>query len=202
MLCSFAPMARKGHAGSGMHFHFAPKTSAGYLPHTAPDGSLTPEAKWLIGGLVEHGAAMMAFGNRSRDSFVRLSQGKEAPIAVTWGRYNRTALVRIPIVPIDEHGRPTAPDTIEFRLPDGSAHPHLLLAGVAQAFMAGHAMQDLDARLARTAVTAQGSPASENRVPLTFIEIADAVTACRPVLEAGGVFAPNMLDRVVASLRA
>ncbi len=202
MLCSFAPMARKGHAGSGMHFHFAPKTSAGYLPHTAPDGSLTPEAKWLIGGLVEHGAAMMAFGNRSRDSFVRLSQAKEAPIAVTWGRYNRRALIRIPIIPIDEHGRPTAPGTIEFRLPDGSAHPHLLLAGIAQAFVAGHAMKDVDARLARTAVTAQGSPATEHRVPLTFLEIADAVTACRPVLEAGGVFAPNMLDRVVALLRA
>lgn len=26
--------------------------------------------------------------------------------------------------------------TIEFRLPDGSAHPHLLLAGVAQALVA------------------------------------------------------------------
>jgi glutamine synthetase len=145
---------------------------------------------------------MMAFGNRSRDSFVRLSQGKEAPIAVTWGRYNRTALIRIPIIPTDEHGRPTAPGTIEFRLPDGSAHPHLLLAGIAQAFVAGHAMPDLDARLARTAVTAQGSPATEHRVPLTFPEIADAVTACRPVLEAGGVFAPNMLDRVIALLRA
>jgi glutamine synthetase len=24
MLCSFAPMARKGHAGSGLHFHFVP----------------------------------------------------------------------------------------------------------------------------------------------------------------------------------
>ena len=53
MLCSFAPMARKGHAGSGMHFHFAPQADGGYLPHTAPDGSLTPEAKWLIGGLVD-----------------------------------------------------------------------------------------------------------------------------------------------------
>ena len=202
MLCSFAPMARKGHAGSGLHFHFAPKSGAEYLAHTAPDGSLTPSATWLIGGLVEHGAAMMAFGNRSRDSFVRLSQGKEAPGTVTWGRYNRKALVRIPIIPTDEHGRPTAPGTIEFRLPDGSAHPHLLLAGIAQAFVAGHGMTDLEARLARTAVTAQGQVALENRVPLTFLEIADAVVGCRGVLEAGGVFTPNMLDRVVALLRA
>jgi glutamine synthetase len=202
MLCSFAPMARKGHAGSGMHFHFAPRSADAYLAHTGEDGGLMPEAKWLIGGLVSHGAAMMAFGNRSRDSFVRLSQGKEAPSAVTWGRYNRKALVRIPIIPTDADGRATSPGTIEFRLPDGSAHPHLLLAAVAQAFVDGRRMTDLDERLARTAVTAQGHLASENRVPLTFPEIADALAGCRPVLEAGGVFTPNMMDRILALLRA
>jgi len=203
MLCSFAPMARKGHAGSGLHFHFAPASPGqGYLPHTAADGSLAPEARWLIGGLVTHGAALMAFGNRSRDSFVRLSQAKEAPNAVTWGRYNRRALVRIPIIPVDRDGRETSPGTIEFRLPDGSAHPHLLLAGIAQAVVDGHAMTDLDERLARTAVTAQGHAAAENRVPLTFPEVADALAASRPVLEAGGVFTPNLVDRLLALLRA
>jgi len=202
MLCSFAPMARKGHAGSGMHFHFAPRRGDAYLDHTAGDGGLTPEAKWLIGGLVSYGAAMMAFGNRSRDSFVRLSQGKEAPSAVTWGRYNRKALVRIPIIPTDQDGRATSPGTIEFRLPDGSAHPHLLLAGIAQAFVDGRRMTDLDERLARTAVTTQGHVAGEHRVPLTFPEIADALSGCRPVLEAGGVFTPNMMDRIIALLRA
>jgi glutamine synthetase len=145
---------------------------------------------------------MMAFGNRSRDSFVRLSQGKEAPSTVTWGRFNRKALVRIPIIPTDAAGRATSPGTIEFRLPDGSAHPHLLLAGIAQAFVAGRGMTDLDERLARTAVTAAGQVAAENRVPLTFPEIADALAGCRPVLEAGGVFAPNMMDRIIALLRA
>jgi glutamine synthetase len=202
MLCSFAPMARKGHAGSGMHFHFAPRGADAYVAHTGEDGNLAPEAKWLIGGLVSHGAAMMAFGNRSRDSFVRLGQGREAPSAVTWGRYNRKALVRIPIIPTDEDGRATSPGTIEFRLPDGSAHPHLLLAGIAQAFVDGRRMTDLDERLARTAVTAQGHVTAENRVPLTFPEIADALAGCRPVLEAGGVFTPNMIDRILALLRA
>ncbi|HNV01686.1 MAG TPA: hypothetical protein PLE61_00240 [Vicinamibacterales bacterium] len=202
MLCSFAPMARKGHAGSGLHFHFAPLKEQAYLPHTGADGGLAPEAQWLIGGLVTHGAAMMAFGNRDRDSFVRLSQAKEAPNAVTWGRYNRRALVRIPIIPVDQAGRQTSPGTVEFRLPDGSAHPHLLLAGIAQAFVDGHAMTDLDARLARTAVTAHGHAASENRLPLAFPEVADALAASRPMLEAGGVFTANLLDRVIALLRA
>jgi glutamine synthetase len=201
MLCSFAPMARKGHAGSGLHFHFAPMVAGSYLPHSTADDQLTPEAKWLIGGLVRHGGALMAFGNRSRDSFVRLSQGKEAPSVLTWGRYNRKALVRIPIIPTDASGQPTSPGTIEFRLPDGSAHPHLLLAGVAQAMVDGRLIPDLDALIARTAVSAHGVSAAEHRVPLTFAEIADAVEVSRPVLEAGGVFSPGMLNRVAATLR-
>ena len=202
MLCSFAPMARKGHAGSGLHFHFALMADGVYQPHSTDDEQLTSEAKWLIGGLVSHGGALMAFGNRSRDSFVRLSQGKEAPSIVTWGRYNRSALVRIPIVPTDETGRPTSPATIEFRLPDGSAHPHLLLAGVAQAMADARLLPNLDAIIDRTAVSAHGTAAAEHRVPLTFAEIADAVESSRPALEDGGVFTPNMLNRVVATLRA
>lgn len=202
MLCSFAPMARKGHAGSGMHFHFAPRTGRDFLPHTAANGGLTNEAKWLICGLVSHGGALMAFGNRSRDSFVRLSQGKEAPSVLTWGRYNRRALVRIPIVPTDAQGRPTSVETIEFRLPDGSTHPHLLLAGVAQAIVAGRATADADGLLERTAVTAQGAASVASRVPLTFAEVADTLVESRAVLEAGGVFTSNLLDRVIALLRA
>ena len=202
MLCSFAPMARKGHAGSGMHFHFAPRDRGNYVPVTVGDGTLAPHAKWLIAGLVAYGSAMMAFGNRSRDSFVRLSQGKEAPINMSWGHYNRSALVRIPIVPTDDEGRITSPGTIEFRLPDGSAHPHLLLAAIAQAFVAGHEMADVDARLERTAVTAPGHAASETRVPLTFAEVAGALADSRRMLEAGGIFTPNLLDRVITRLRA
>lgn len=200
MLCSFAPMARKGHAGSGMHFHFAAFANGDYLPHSTT-GVLTAPAKWLIAGLVTHGAALMAFGNRSRDSFVRLGQGKEAPGTLTWGHYDRRALVRIPTVPTDEDGRATSPGTIEFRLPDGSAHPHLLLAAIAQAVVAGRGATDVDAVLEQTAMSGSGQVAG-TRVPLTFVEIADALAASRAVLEAGGVFTSNLLDRVITLLRS
>jgi glutamine synthetase len=119
---------------------------------------------------------------------------------VTWGYYDRRALVRIPIVPLDGRGRATSPPTIEFRLPDGSAHPHLLLAAVAQSVVAGHDMVDVDAMLERAAVTA-GQPAAGRRVPLTFAEIADALAQSRAMLEAGGVFAPTLLDRAISLLR-
>ena len=58
---------------------------------------------------------------------------KMAPHAIVWGEYDRSALVRLPMNATTEDGRVVSPPTIEFRLPDGSAHPHLVLAGAAQA---------------------------------------------------------------------
>ena len=48
-----------------------------------------------------------------------------------------------------------SPETVEFRLPDGSAHPHLLLAGIVQAMIAGKEIEDIDALLDQTSVQAQ-----------------------------------------------
>ena len=132
--CRFDPVLRQGHAGSGMHFHFASQVAASAGPSSSPTTRCGSEAGWLIAGLTAAAPALMAFGNRTPNSFVRLTQAKEAPDRVTWGRHDRTALIRIPIVSRDEEGRPAAAETVEFRLPDGSAHPHLLLAGV----RAGH----------------------------------------------------------------
>ena len=132
-ICSFDPIVRKGHAGSGFHFHCCPKRGAEVLAGRDGSGELREPAQWLIAGLVEAGGALMAFGNRSLGSFVRLTQGKEAPNTVFWGEFNRKALVRLPLVATTEENRRVGVPTVEFRLPDGSAHPYLLLAGIAQA---------------------------------------------------------------------
>ncbi len=79
----------------------------------------------------------MAFGNRVEDSFARLNQAKEAPNRISWGEFDRNALVRLPITATDQTGRQVTMPTIEFRLPDGSALPHLLMAGVAVAMLEG-----------------------------------------------------------------
>jgi len=73
---------------------------------------------------------------------------------------------------------------------------------VAQALVAGKATPDPDGLLERTAVTAHGAASVANRVPLTFAEVADNLVRSRAVLEAGGVFTSNLLDRVIALLRA
>lgn len=197
--CSFDPILRQGHAGSGMHFHLAPTRGAA-LPVGRGDGGLHAEAEWLVAGLALTGGALMAFGNRTDQSFVRLTQAKEAPSRVTWGRHNRKALIRLPMVPRDAAGRAVAPETVEFRLPDGSAHPHLLLAGVAQAMLVGRSLPAAERTALLASTDAARNSGEAAPVPRSFAEVAEAVARWRPSLEAGGVFKPEVLERVLRLL--
>ena len=195
--CSFDPILRKGHAGSGLHFHLSPVIDGVHQPHTR-DGKLDGVARWLIAGLVQNAGALMAFGNRATNSFVRLLQAKEAPSTVTWGRYNRRALIRLPIVATDEEGKSVSPETVEFRLPDGSAHPHLLLAGIVQSMITGKEIENIEALLEETSV--QAKKPTSLRVPRSFPEVADDLRERRASFEAAGVFPEHVIDRAIDAL--
>jgi glutamine synthetase len=197
----FDPILRRGHAGSGLHVHLAPMRD-GRSRAAREGGRLADEGRWLVAGLVRHGVALLSMGNRVEDSFVRLQQGKESPTAVAWGDADRSALVRLPIAARTADGREVSPPTVEFRLPDGSAHPHLLLAGVAQVFLAGRAEPDLDAFLAATSsVRVREDPAAAAPLPRNRAQAAAATAARRGVLEAGGVFPAVWLDRLAQGPR-
>jgi glutamine synthetase len=198
---SFDPVVRVGHAGSGLHFHLSPLADGRHLATTGDDGKLQAEAGWLVGGLVQIGAALMAFGNRAPASLLRLNQGRETPLAVVWGERNRSALVRLPVLPRGSRGEPSTAPTVEFRLPDASAHPHLLLAGIAQAMLLGRATPGLTALLDRTrASRAAASPEGAAPVPRTFAEVARELDRWRPALAEGGVFPAALLDQVAERL--
>lgn len=211
--CSFRPVLRAGHAGSGMHFHFALRGPTGFA---SVDGEAPDVARALVAGLVDCGGALMAFGNRSRESFLRLQQGKEVPASIAWGHYNRKALVRIPVLARTEAGEAVAPPTVEFRLPDGSVHPHLLLAGVAQAVAAGRSEAEVAELLENSRASGNGTgprgaggtehgpggrEGAARSLPLSFPAIADALESRREILTAGGVFPEEFLAAVLAALR-
>ena len=199
---SFEPVVRRGHAGSGLHFHFCPMREGQVADMRGPDGRLSVAARGLIAGLVRHGGALMAFGNRVEASFLRLRQGKETPGAITWGEFDRRALVRLPALATAADGRPVGVPTLEFRLPDGSAQPFLLLAGVAQVMVAEHGAADLETLLEGTsAARVREHPDDAPTLPRTRAEIAAALVAARTALEAGGVFPPALLEMQIAALR-
>jgi len=201
MRCSFDPIMRKGHAGSGLHFHLSPMRDGIPLCKLREDEPLMDEVRWLIGGLIQMSSALMAFGNRTEGSFLRLTQGKEAPNTVTWGRFNRNALIRLPIQAVAEDGRIVTQPTIEFRLPDGSAHPYLVLAGVAQAMLLGSETVELDELLQSTEVSDSSEHlGTATPVPRSFAQVAHALEEQRAHLERGEVFPQQMLEKMKESL--
>jgi glutamine synthetase len=203
LLCSFAPLLREGHAGNGLHFHFAPVVGGRPAEVRGEDGGLAPAARRVVAGLVRAGDALMAFGNRVPESFLRLAQARETPASIAWGDGDRSAMVRLPARRRTADGRPAGAETVEFRLPDGSAHPHLLLAGAAQAIVHAAGARDLDAVLEASASGRRGPGGPlVTTVPRTFREVAEALSWHRASLEAGGVFPPAMLDALVARLSA
>lgn len=200
MRISFEPVVRRGHAGSGMHFHLSPVRDDRNLRVLTEDGGIGPEAELLIAGLLVNGCSLMSFGNRKSSSFVRLFQGKESPSSVTWGQYNRKALVRLPVTTQDESGNVVSAETVEFRLPDGSAFPHLLLAGIAQSARAAIATKDRPRIL--TALRTDSAPMSSGQtIPKGSDAVAELLEAERHVYEADEVFPKSLIDAELTRLR-
>jgi glutamine synthetase len=197
LLCSFDPVVCAGHAGNGLHIHFAALRDGRFVEVLGPPEAPAEEASWLIAGLVQRAGAFMAYGNRVPGSFARLTQGREAPQDVSWGVSDRHALIRIPIRPRTETGRLTGAPTVELRLPDGSAHPHLLLATAAYAFVEGARTQDRESLLDRSRV---GGPGPDP-LPHDPREVAAALEHWRPHLTEDHLFPQRLLDATVAELR-
>jgi len=84
---------------------------------------MSQTALYYIGGLLKHGAALLALTNPSTNSYRRLVPGFEAPINAFFSLGNRSAAVRIPKYA-------NQPDTArcEFRPPDATGNPYLALA--------------------------------------------------------------------------
>lgn len=121
---TFMPKPLYGEAGNGMHFH-QHVFKAGENLFYDPDGygHLSQVARYYIGGLLHHGAAVLALTNPSTNSYRRLVPGYEAPVNAFYSLGNRSAAIRIP-----KYAK--QPDTarFEFRPPDATCNPYLALA--------------------------------------------------------------------------
>jgi glutamine synthetase len=119
--------------GSGMHVHqslwkggeplfFDEKGYAG----------LSDMARWYIGGLLRHAAAILAFSNPTTNSYKRLVPGYEAPVNLVYSQRNRSAAVRIPL-----YSKSPKAKRLEFRCPDPSCNPYLAFSAMLMAGLDG-----------------------------------------------------------------
>ncbi len=127
---SFMPKPFPSQAGSGLHLHLQLWRGNENLLGN-PDGTLTETGHHFVAGLLHHSPAITALANPTVNSFKRLVPGFEAPVYITWGYLNRSALIRIPLFTSAENA------AVEFRSPDPLTNPYLLFSVLLGAGMDG-----------------------------------------------------------------
>ncbi len=130
---TFMPKPLEDHDGSGMHLHLSLFEGERNAFATEDASDLADTGKEFVAGLLRHARELTAVTNQWVNSYKRLVAGFEAPIYVTWGRNNQSALVR---VPTPKRGKPESV-RVEYRSPDAAANPYLALAVLLAAGLEG-----------------------------------------------------------------
>lgn len=127
LYATFMPKPIAGMNGSGMHVHQnLTDRVTGHNAFYDPNDmyGLSTPARQFIAGLLAHARGMCAILAPLVNSYKRLVAGYEAPIYISWGRTNRSALVRVPRV---SRGREETM-RVELRCPDPACNPYLAFA--------------------------------------------------------------------------
>jgi glutamine synthetase len=122
---TFLPKPIRGISGNGMHVHqsLVYQTTGGnaFADPGNPYG-LSQIALHFVAGQLAHARGMCAILAPLVNSYKRLVPGYEAPVYISWGRINRSALIRVPRAHEPESTR------LELRCPDPSCNPYLAFA--------------------------------------------------------------------------
>ncbi|HUV38889.1 MAG TPA: glutamine synthetase family protein, partial [Planctomycetota bacterium] len=144
---TFMPKPLFGENGSGMHVHqslFKGERNAFF--DVSDEYHLSRTAKQFVAGLLRHSREICSVVAQWVNSYKRLVPGYEAPVYVSWGRRNRSALVRVPMY---KPGKEKA-TRAEFRCPDPACNPYLAftvmlaagLRGIAEAYELPDAVEE------------------------------------------------------------
>jgi len=216
---SFAPKISEGKAGSGLHIHMMMENDGKNI--MTEGGKLSDISRCIIAGILDVAPALTAFGNTIPTSYLRLVPNQEAPTYVCWGDRNRSVLVRVPLgwlgkTDMLKDANPCEPtvnipvgdsQTVEFRVPDGSADIYNLLAGLVVAAAHGLAMKGATSLADSLYVGVDIFRNKEklsvlNHLPYSCFDSAEALNYKRQIFEKSGVFSPGMIDNVIRRLKA
>jgi glutamine synthetase len=131
---TFMPKPIYGVNGSGMHTHqsiFEGDRNLFFDPDHAYH--LSSFAQKYVAGILRHIREITAVLNQWVNSYKRLVLGYEAPVYVSWGQKNRSALVRVPRYRV---GKERA-SRVELRSPDAVCNPYLAFSVMLAAGLKG-----------------------------------------------------------------
>ncbi len=126
-IISFMPKIFIDKAGNGMHVHQMVTTQEENL-FKGSKGELSEFAYNFIAGQLHFSKEIAAIPNPIVNSYRRIIPGIEAPVYITWGVANRTALLRVPGY---EAGR------LEYRAADAATNIYFTLAMLLAAGLEG-----------------------------------------------------------------
>ncbi|MDQ3937724.1 MAG: glutamine synthetase family protein [Chloroflexota bacterium] len=128
LYATFMPKPLFGINGSGMHTHqslFSIEQERNAFADPDSKYGLSTVARQYMAGILAHARGMIPVLAPLVNSYKRLVPGYEAPTYLTWGRINRSALIRVPKV---SPGRSIEATRVEVRCPDPSSNTYLAFA--------------------------------------------------------------------------
>ena len=194
-IVTFMPKPFHGHAGSGMHFHQYLSTGEKSLFFGESYGGLSQLALQYLSGLLVHTPALMGLGNASTNSYRRFAPNLAAPVKLFFGLSNRSSAVRIPAYAVNQREA-----RVEYRMPDATANPYLIVAAQLMAGLEGvqKKMDPSALGFGPIDVDAYALPAEEQAklkgLPMRFDDALRALEGDRAFLTAGGVFVDELID--------
>ena len=137
LYATFMPKPIHGINGSGMHTHqslWSIEQERNSFADADAAYGLSSVAKSYAAGILTHARGMIAVLAPLVNSYKRLVPGYEAPTYLTWGRTNRSALIRVPMV---SPGKSVEGTRLEVRCPDPSSNTYLAFAAMIAAGLDG-----------------------------------------------------------------
>jgi glutamine synthetase len=133
LIASFMPKPFQGQYGCGLHTHVSltdDKKAKNLFYDAKGSHGLSKTGLHFTAGILAHAKALAAVTNPSVNSYKRLVPGWEAPVYISWARYNRSVLVRVP----PGRGMRTR---LEYRPTDGSCNFYTAFACILSAGLDG-----------------------------------------------------------------
>lgn len=131
---TFMPKPIFGQNGSGMHCHMSLfKDDKNLFFDSKDEYHLSKIARSFVAGLLSHVKEFTLLTNQWANSYKRLVPGYEAPVYITWGRRNRSSMVRVPMYRV---GKEKA-TRVELRSPDPGCNPYLAFSCMLAAGLEG-----------------------------------------------------------------